>query len=189
MSEFSDFEDELRRFEDSVGGAEEMFRALKSGLQDVSKEGGKLSDSLRGIGQSMVESAYAAAVSPLRKELSALVPAGAQSLLGSLLPFAKGGSFTQGRVMPFATGGVVDGPMAFPMRSGTGLMGEAGPEAIMPLTRGADGKLGVRAESGRSAPAQVVVNIHTPDVAGFQRSQSQVAAQMSRALARAERNR
>lgn len=47
--------------------------------------------------------------------------------------FAKGGAFTNG---------VVDSPVAFPM----GLMGEAGPEAIMPLHRGADGSLGVRAE-------------------------------------------
>jgi hypothetical protein len=35
----------------------------------------------------------------------------------------------------------------------------------------------------------VVMNITTPDVAGFQRSQSQIAAQASRALARGQRNR
>ena len=189
MTDFDDFEEEVRRFEDSVGGAEEMFKALKSGLQEVSQEGGKLSATLRGIGQSLVESAYSAAVSPLRKELGSLVPAGAQSLLGSLLPFAKGGSFTQGRVMPFATGGVVSSPVTFPMRGGTGLMGEAGPEAIMPLSRGPDGKLGARASGSSAAPVHVVVNIQTPDVAGFQRSQSQIAAQMSRALSRGERNR
>ena len=67
-------------------------------------------------------------------------------------------------------------------------MGEAGAEAIMPLGRGADGKLGVRAE-GAPRPVSVVFNITTPDVAGFQRSQSQIAAQMSRALGRGERNR
>ena len=75
----------------------------------------------------------------------------------------------------------------FPMRGGVGLMGEAGAEAILPLGRGADGKLGVRAQ-GR-ASVSVVFNIATPDVAGFQRSQSQLAAQMSRALARGQRNR
>lgn len=47
--------------------------------------------------------------------------------------YAKGGAFTNG---------VVDSPVAFPM----GVMGEAGPEAIMPLHRGADGSLGIRAE-------------------------------------------
>ena len=68
-----------------------------------------------------------------------------QSILGGILPFAKGAAFGAGRVAAFARGGVVDGPTHFPMRGGVGLMGEAGPEAIMPLARGADGGLGVRA--------------------------------------------
>ncbi len=50
--------------------------------------------------------------------------------------FANGGAFTNG---------VVTKPTAFGMAGGVGVMGEAGPEAIMPLTRGADGSLGVRA--------------------------------------------
>ena len=72
------------------------------------------------------------------------------------------------------------------MRGGMGVMGEAGPEAIMPLARGADGKLGVRGAGGR--PVQVVMNIQTSDVEGFRRSQGQIAAQMSRAIARGQRN-
>jgi phage-related minor tail protein len=75
----------------------------------------------------------------------------------------------------------------FPMRGGTGLMGEAGPEAIMPLARGPDGRLGVMAAGGGRA-VSVVMNITTPDVDGFRRSQSQIAAQMNRALARGQRN-
>jgi phage-related minor tail protein len=70
-----------------------------------------------------------------------------------------------------------------------GLMGEAGPEAIMPLTRGPDGKLGVRAQLSGAGPVTVVMNISTPDSASFQRSQSQIAAQMSRALSRGVKNR
>jgi len=81
----------------------------------------------------------------------------------------------------------VSSPVAFPMRGATGLMGEAGPEAIMPLTRGADGRLGVSGGGGRSV--NITMNVSTPDVAGFQRSQGQVAAQVSRALSRGQRNR
>jgi phage-related minor tail protein len=69
-----------------------------------------------------------------------------------------------------------------------GLMGEAGPEAIMPLARGPDGKLGVRGAGG-GGTVHVTMNVSTPDTEGFRRSQSQIAAQMSRALARGQRNR
>jgi len=105
-----------------------------------------------------------------------------------MMPFADGGSFAQGRVMPFANGGVVSSPTTFPMRGGTGLMGEAGPEAIMPLQRTADGRLGVQAMGGGGGPVNVTMNITTPDVQGFRRSQSQIAAEMGRALARGRRN-
>jgi phage-related minor tail protein len=66
-------------------------------------------------------------------------------------------------------------------------MGEAGPEAILPLARGPDGRLGVASAGGRGV--SVVMNISTPDVQGFQRSQSQIAAQVTRALSRGQRNR
>lgn len=49
---------------------------------------------------------------------------------------------------PFARGGIVNSPTIFPMANGTGLMGEAGPEAVMPLKRGPDGKLGVAGGGG-----------------------------------------
>ena len=66
------------------------------------------------------------------------------SIVGSIFGFQKGGAFSSGNVIPFANGGVVGSPTMFGMSGGrTGLMGEAGPEAIMPLKRGPDGKLGV----------------------------------------------
>ena len=74
------------------------------------------------------------------------------------IPFANGGAFSGGsQVEAYANGGVVDRPTTFGMSGGrTGLMGEAGPEAIMPLKRGANGKLGVQMEGGSSQP--VVIN-------------------------------
>lgn len=62
---------------------------------------------------------------------------------GGLFGSADGNVFQNGRIKPFANGGVVNKPTIFPMANGTGLMGEAGPEAIMPLTR-KNGKLGVQ---------------------------------------------
>lgn len=77
---------------------------------------------------------------------------------GGLMPLTKsamGNVIGGGRVQAFAAGGVVNGPTTFPMRGGTGLMGEAGPEAIMPLTR-VNGKLGVQAAGGSGGPRTVV---------------------------------
>lgn len=67
---------------------------------------------------------------------------------GGTVMAANGNVFSGGNVIPFATGGIVSRPTVFPMANGTGLMGEAGPEAIMPLKRGPDGKLGVSGGGG-----------------------------------------
>lgn len=79
----------------------------------------------------------------------------AVSFLKSFL-LADGGVMSRGKLTPFAYGGVVNGPTVFPMANGMGLMGEAGPEAIMPLKRGPNGKLGVEGGGG----VTVVQNIN-----------------------------
>ena len=83
---------------------------------------------------------------------------------GSALPNANGNGFSGGNVIPFASGGVVGSPTTFGMSGGrTGLMGEAGPEAIMPLQRGPNGKLGVTVNGGDGGGVTVnqVINIST----------------------------
>jgi len=120
-----------------------------------------------------VNAAYNAALKPVTDHFGGLLAGAVGSLMGGVTPFARGG--------------VVSGAMAFPMRGGMGLMGEAGPEAIMPLARGPDGRLGVRGAGGQAV--NITMNITTPDVEGFKRSQSQIAAQMARALARGQRHR
>ena len=160
---------------------------LRKAFDGLIFDGLKLSDALKGVAKSMVDAAYNAAIKPVAGHFGGLLASGVEGLVNGFLPFARGGSFAQGRVMPFAQGGIVSSPTTFPMRGGTGLMGEAGPEAIMPLARGADGRLGVRSAGG--APVTVVMNISTPDVQGFQRSQSQIAARMGRALGQGQRNR
>lgn len=71
------------------------------------------------------------------------------------IKFANGAAFLNGKVTPFATGGIVNSPTLFPMATGIGLMGEAGPEAIMPLTRGANGKLGVQSVGGQASTVNI----------------------------------
>ncbi|RWR10885.1 phage tail tape measure protein [Paenirhodobacter populi] len=161
-------------------------RSLGRAFDDVVFDGMKLSDALKQVSQTMADSAYRIAMRPVEQAAGGAMATGINNLLSGMLPFADGSAFSQGRVVPFASGGVVSAPVAFPMRGATGLMGEAGPEAIMPLTRGADGRLGVQAQGGRSV--NVTMNISTPDVAGFARSQSQIAAQVNRALSRGQRN-
>ena len=76
--------------------------------------------------------------------------------------FEKGGVFKGGSVQAFATGTVIDTPTYFPMSGNkTGLMGEAGPEAIMPLTRDNKGSLGVKVNGdlgSSSTGGNIVIN-------------------------------
>jgi tape measure domain-containing protein len=80
--------------------------------------------------------------------------------IGNLFPSANGNVFAPGGVVPYAMGGIVTRPTIFPFADGggfrTGLMGEAGPEAIMPLKRGADGKLGVQIVNSNPQDIQAV---------------------------------
>lgn len=192
----SAFEGELAKMQDTMvftgREVDSLSRAFGGGLRRAFDglifDGLKLSDALRMVAQSMINGVYSTAMRPVQNALGGLVAQGVNAAMSSVMPFQDGGAFSQGRVMPFAKGGVVSSPTSFPMRGGRGLMGEAGPEAIMPLARGADGRLGVQAAGG-GRPVTVVMNIQTPDVQGFQRSQSQIAAQASRALSRGQRNR
>jgi phage-related minor tail protein len=192
----SAFDGELSRMRESLVFTGRDVSALSNGIggglrrafDGLVFDGVKLSDALRGVAKSMIDTVYGIAMKPVQSAVGGLVANGVNSLLGGLLPFEKGSSFAGGRVMPFAKGGVVSQPTSFAMRGGSGLMGEAGPEAIMPLARGADGRLGIQTGGGGRA-VTVVMNIQTPDVQGFQRSQSQIAAQAARALARGQRNR
>jgi hypothetical protein len=190
------FDGELARMRESLSFTGREVGSLSSGIgtglrrafDGLMFDGVKLSDALEGVGESIRNTVYRVATRPVTDALSGLISQGVQGAMTAFLPFAGGAAFSSGRVTPFARGGVVSSPAMFPMRGGRGLMGEAGPEAIMPLARGPDGRLGVQAAGGGRA-VTVVMNISTPDVQGFQRSQGQIAAQASRALARGQRNR
>jgi hypothetical protein len=95
---------------------------------------------------------------------------------------ANGNVFDAGGVTAFAKGGVVGGPTVFPFANGIGLMGEAGPEAIMPLSRGADGKLGVIA-SGGGAPSVTINNYSGQEASASSDSAGNIVIEIGRAIA------
>ena len=189
------FDGELARMRETMVFTGREVNTLSSGISGGLRkafdglvfDGRRLNDALKSVANTIVDTVYSIAIKPVTGALGGLLAQGVAGVMGAGMPFANGGAFSQGKVMPFAKGGIVGSPTTFPMRGGRGLMGEAGPEAIMPLARGPDGRLGVQAGGGRAV--NVVMNITTPDVQGFQRSQSQVAAQVSRALSRGQRNR
>ena len=76
--------------------------------------------------------------------------------LTSIFGSANGNVISGGEIVPYKSGGIVSRPTYFPMKDGMGLMGEAGAEAIMPLQRGRNGKLGVQASGGMG---NIVVNV------------------------------
>ena len=150
---------------------------LVNAFTSAAIHGRKLSDVLKGLALSLAQTALTSALRPLGNQLG--------TLLSSVIGSARGNVFSGGAIMPFASGGIVNSPTLFAMRGGTGLMGEAGPEAIMPLARGRDGRLGIR---GGGGGVTVNVSISTPDAQSFQRSQSQVSAMLARAVQRGQRN-
>ncbi|MGQ4272466.1 phage tail tape measure protein [Terrihabitans sp. B22-R8] len=177
-------EADTSKLERSLGDLDRLSRgfgrSLTAALEGATIKGRSLSDVLTGLGQRLVDLALRSAMKPLEASLGGLM----SSIVGGVMPFAKGGALS-GRVQPFASGGVVSTPTYFPMSGGrSGLMGEAGSEAILPLARGADGRLGVRSAGGGT---NVTVNIATPDAESFRRSEAQVSAALARAVARGRR--
>ncbi len=172
-----ELENALKNLEDR---SRQFGSVLTSALKGAVVNGRSLEDTLKGIALSLSGMALDAALKPLQGLFSSMF----SGLLGGLMPFANGG--VTGGVQAFASGGVVASPTYFPNGSGIGLMGEAGAEAILPLQRGQDGRLGV-AVNGGGKQAPVVINISTPDAASFVKSQAQVSAIVARAAGRGGR--
>lgn len=175
------------KFERKIDDAERLGRRFSSNLisafEAVAFKGKSLNDVFKSLALSLSSMVLRTAFAPLQQSFAASFA----GMFKGLMPFAKGGVLSQGTPVPFAQGGVIASPIAFPLAGGrTGIAGERGAEAIMPLARGPDGRLGVVA-SGGGGPA-ITINIQTPDVESFNRSQTQVAAMIARAAALGQRN-
>jgi len=156
--------------------------ALSQSFVDLALKGRSFGDVLRSLALRLSEIALKAAFKPLTDGIGNALA----GLVGGAA-FARGGVIHQGLPVPFAQGGVIASPIAFPLAGNRiGLAGERGPEAILPLARGPDGRLGVRADGG--AGIAVTFNVSTPDVESFRRSETQLAALLARAVAQGQRN-
>ena len=98
-------------------------------------------------------------MAPIRSVLSQLVSSAGPALASMLTASANGNAFGPSGMMAFATGGVVSGATAFRYAGGLGVMGEAGPEAILPLTRTSSGDLGVKAQGGNVGAVSIRVEL------------------------------
>ncbi|MGV1825105.1 phage tail tape measure protein [Agrobacterium vitis] len=164
--------------------------ALTSALKSATSGGGDLEDTLKSLANQLSNITLSSGLQPLQSSLSSLASSATSSLssgISSLFAFEKGG--VPGSITPFASGGVVSSPTYFGMDGGnTGLMGEAGSEAILPLKRGSDGSLGVATQGGGSSGTQVNVNVTTQDASSFTKSQSQISSLLARSVKRGQRN-
>lgn len=161
------------RFGDQLSGA----------LRSATVSGRSLDDVLRRIGLNLAGMALSQGLKPLGGIASSAL-GGLFGGLRGIVPFARGG--VPGSITPFAQGGVVSSPTLFPMGRQTGMMGEAGAEAILPLQRSADGRLGVAASGGSGV--NVVFNVTASDAASFRKSEAQITGMLARAVSRGARS-
>ncbi|MFZ1892679.1 MAG: phage tail tape measure protein [Rhodoplanes sp.] len=165
-------------------GANGFARAMTSAFASSVSGGRQFDDVLKTLALRLSDTALRTALAPITRGLASGISQLFSGLFGGAGAAAVAAA--SGAIKPFAAGGVIGTPTYFPLSSGLGLAGEAGPEAIMPLSRGADGRLGI-ATIDRSGAGQVVVNISTPDAASFRGAEVYLTGQIARAVVRGQR--
>jgi phage-related minor tail protein len=203
-------------------GAGSLARAMASAFSTAVSGAKQLDDVLKTLALRLSDLSLRLALQPLAKSIvgnfnqlftgfgtgSGSSATNLAAATGAIKPFAAGGvigtnlAAAMGAIKPFAAGGVIGTPTYFPLAAGgVGLAGEAGPEAIIPLARGPDGRLGVAShggaapanvtvvsQGGAAAAANITIAISTPDAASFRRSESYITGQIARAVARGQRS-
>jgi phage-related minor tail protein len=171
------FHDELDSVSAELGRigdlADNVARSISAGFRGALLEGKSLKSVLGDIARSFADIALKAAIKPLGDMVGGLI--------GNLF---AGTNPALGNVTPFAKGGVIATPSYFPLAGGLGLAGEAGPEAVMPLARGPDGRLGV---AGGGGAVNVTFNVTASDARSFAASEAEISAMLLRAVKRGTR--
>ncbi|HHB83598.1 MAG TPA: phage tail tape measure protein [Devosia sp.] len=172
IAELTDVSLELERIEDL---AKDVAHTLTGAFRSAALEGKSLKNLLGDIGRSFADIALKAALKPLGNLVSNLVE-GAFSATNPTLQ----------NITPFAKGGVISAPAYFSFGSGKiGLAGEAGAEAILPLARGRDGRLGVASAAGGSTT--INFNVTAQDAPSFVGAEAEISAMLLRAVQRGTR--
>lgn len=167
----------------AAASGKQFGRAMTHAFADIAIRGKSLSDTIRSLALSLSELTLKAAMKPLEEGIGSAI----QSAISG--GFGFGGGSGGGVPVPFASGGVISSPIAFPLRGGmTGIAGERGAEAIMPLARGPDGRLGVKANGGSGGGINVTFNVSTPDADSFRRTEGQLSVMVARVVAQGQRN-
>jgi phage-related minor tail protein len=186
-AQFSSVLGNIQKQQDSLASSANGFGSAMTRAFTQAVVGGKqFDDVLKSLALRMSSLVVAQAFKPIANSLATAITGGLTSLSNGLFGTSIG--LRTGAIKPFAAGGVIGTPTYFPLSSGgLGLAGEAGPEAIVPLSRGPDGRLGI-AMSGAGTPANVTVQIATPDMGSFRRSEAYLTGQIARAVARGQRS-
>ncbi|MFD1252738.1 hypothetical protein DEVEQU_03879 [Devosia equisanguinis] len=169
--ELGDVSVELERIGDLADG---VSRSISTAFRGALMDGKSFKSVLGDIARAFADIALKAAIKPLGNLAGGLV----ENIFTATNPALAG-------VKPFAKGGVIASPSYFPLGKGLGLAGEAGPEAIMPLQRGPDGRLGVA--GGGGGGVQVTFNVTASDARSFAASEAEVSAMLLRAVRRGTR--
>jgi phage-related minor tail protein len=167
--ELTDVSVELERIGDLADG---VGKALSRAFRGAVLDGKSLNSVLGEVARSFADIALKAALQPV----GALVSGTVEGVFRATDP-ALG-------VRPFAKGGVLAAPTYFGLGQGLGLAGEAGAEAILPLARGPDGRLGV---AGGGGAVHVTFNVTAADARSFAASEAELSAMLLRAVKRGTR--
>lgn len=167
--ELTDVSVELERIGDLADG---VGKALSRAFRGAVLDGKSLNSVLGEVARSFADIALKAALQPV----GALVSSAVEGLFTATNPALA--------VKPFAKGGVLAAPTYFGLGQGLGLAGEAGAEAILPLARGSDGRLGV---AGGGGAVNVTFNVTASDARSFAASEAEISAMLLRAVKRGTR--
>ena len=197
-----------QELDEITAAAERVGQVFSDSMQRAITDGKSFEQTLKNIALQISNIALNQALKPVEDAAASL----AKQIFGGLLQGQTGGQSggqggNSGATAPtqsggarpapqvnqsarLAGGGVIQSPALFSSAGRLGMLAEAGPEAVLPLRRGTDGRLGVQASAAAAAaaPVQVTFNISTPDVEGFRKSQAQIASMLTRTVNRGRRN-